>query len=292
MPALSQNQRGLIAVVVAMALFVSNDAAMKMASHYLPVGENIFFRGLFAAGLCLAVILSRGEMHSLRLAASWLVLVRGVLEIVGSFMFQIALLLMPIGDATAIVQMAPLLLLAFAAFALREKVSAGRLIAVATGFAGAVIVAAPTGAVSLGAAMAFGTALVVACRDLLARHIGHSISPLVVTFVTNLIVAASALVIPFGDNWAPPPAPALLLLVAAGVCIGAGYVAMTYAMIWGKVQQLAPLYYSQTIFAVFYSIVLFRDSIALPALTGMAMILAAGLYAARPDRSVRASGLP
>ena len=281
MHSLSQNQRGIWAILVAMALFVSNDAAMKSAGASLPLTETLFFRGLFAAILTFAAIAARRETAQLPQMLHRLVFLRGFLEIIGSFAFQGGLLLMPIGDVTAIVQVVPLLLLGFAAVFLREKISAGRILAVATGFAGAVLVAAPTGAITLGAWLAFLTALIVVGRDLLARHIGQSVSPLVVTLATNLIVPAAALlVLPFDHSWKMPGATSLALLLTAGLCLAGAYVAMIYALIWAQVQTLTPFYYSQTLFAVFYSLLLFGDHPGRQEILGTTMILAAGLYTA------------
>ena len=281
MHSLFQNQRAIFAILAAMALFVSNDAAMKSAGASLPLTETLFFRGFFAAILTFAVITARGELAQIPRMLHKLVFLRGFLEIAGSFAFQGGLLLMPIGDVTAIVQVVPLLLLGFAAVFLREKISTGRILAVAIGFAGAVLVAAPSGAISFGAWLAFLTALVVVARDLLARHIGQSISPLVVTLATNLMVPAAALLImPLDHSWKLPAAATLAMLFAAGLCLAAAYVAMTYALIWAQVQTLTPFYYSQTLFAVFYSLLLFGDRPSLQVIAGTAMILAAGLYTA------------
>ena len=277
----SQNQRGICAIFIAMAMFVSNDAAMKTAGATLPLSQTMFFRSLFAAILVLATIVVRGETAGIPRALHRLVFLRGGLEILGSFAFQGGLLLMPIGDMTAIVQIVPLILLGYAAVVLREKIGIGRILAVGIGFAGAVLVAAPTGSISLGAWLAFVTALVVVCRDLLARHIGTSISPLVVTLATGVIVGGSALLMALFDRpWIMPSAAALAMTMAAGACLAAGYVAMTYALIWAQVQTLTPFYYSQTLFAVFYSLLLFGDRPSLQVIAGTAMILAAGLYTA------------
>lgn len=292
MSSLSQNQRGICAIIVAMVLFVSNDAAMKTAGTTMPLSQTMFFRSLFAALLILAIIVVRRETAQIPHAFHRLVFLRGGLEIIGSFAFQGGLLLMPIGDMTAIVQIVPLILLGYAAVFLHEKIGFGRIVAVATGFAGAVLVAAPTGAISLGAWLAFVTALVVVCRDLLSRHIGRSISPLVVTLATGIIVGGSSLLMLLFDRpWIWPSPAGLAMTAAAGCFLACGYVAMTYAMIWGQVQALAPFYYSQTLFALFYSLVLFGDHPGILVMVGTAMIMAAGLYTAlgaRPRRSVAA----
>ena len=285
MQAFIRNHRGILAILLAMFLFVSNDAAMKQAGHAMPLTQTLFLRGVFAALLTFGVIAARSEIGDIPKMFHSLVAIRSLLEVCGSFMFQGALLLMPIGDATAIVQTVPLLLLGFAAVFLREKIRTGRIIAVVIGFAGALLVAAPSGAISFAAWLAFGTALVVVCRDMLAKHIGFSISPLVVTLAANIVVALTALAsMPFGPHWTVPDAGGFALMLTAGICIAAAYVTMTLGLIWAQVQKLAPFYYSQTLYAVFYSLFLFGDVPGLQVLIGTTLILIAGLYTALPAR--------
>ena len=42
----SENIRGIVGMLVAMAVFVLNDTLMKLAAAHLPTGEAIFLRGV------------------------------------------------------------------------------------------------------------------------------------------------------------------------------------------------------------------------------------------------------
>ena len=49
------NRRGMVAMSLAMALFIANDAFVKHVSASLPSGELIFLRGLMATVLLLVL---------------------------------------------------------------------------------------------------------------------------------------------------------------------------------------------------------------------------------------------
>ena len=288
MPRFSSNQRGMVAIVFAMACFVGNDTAMKLASSALPLSEAIFLRGLFASFFCLVVILARGQIATLRHVGQKLVLARACTEIIGTFTFLAALRLMPISDVTAIEQIVPLLLTGYAALVLRETVAPARLLAIAIGFAGALMIAAPSGQISVGAWLAFGTALAVTARDLLGRRMHNSVSPLAVTLAGMIIVGTAAFAVSWVPGLEPPwiiPSPAIFgLLLASSILLSTAYVAMIMALRLGQVQALAPFYYSQTLFALLAGLFIFGDHLSAQALLGTALVVAAGLFVIAPLR--------
>ena len=288
MPHFSSNQRGMLSIVFAMACFVGNDTAMKLASSALPLSEAIFLRGLFASFFCLVVILARGQISTLRHVGQKLVLVRAGTEIIGTFTFLAALRLMPISDVTAIEQIVPLLLTAYAAFVLREPVAPARMVAVIVGFGGALMIAAPSGQISAGAWLVFGTALAVTARDLLGRRMSNSVSPLAVTLAGTTIVGAAACIAALMPGleapWIIPPPAIFGLLLASSILLSAAYVAMIVALRLGQVQALAPFYYAQTLFALLAGLFIFGDRLSAQALLGTALVVAAGLVVIAPLR--------
>ena len=294
MPGFSSNQRGMVAIVCAMACFVGNDTAMKLTGSALPLSEAIFLRSLFASLFCLAMILARGQVATLRHVGQKLVLVRACTEIIGTFTFLAALRLMPISDVTAIEQIVPLLLTAYAALVLREPVAPARLLAISIGFAGALMIAAPSGQISVGAWLAFGTALAVTARDLLGRRMHTSVSPLAVTLAGMMIVGAAALaagLIPGLETRWVIPSPAIFgLLLGSAILLSIAYVAMITALRLGQVQALAPFYYAQTLFALLAGLFVFGDHLSAQALLGTALVVAAGLFVIAPWRG-KAAGI-
>jgi drug/metabolite transporter (DMT)-like permease len=59
-PNAAANRRGIAAMSLAMASFVTNDSLVKAVSESLPSAQLIFLRGLFATALLLAVAQTTG----------------------------------------------------------------------------------------------------------------------------------------------------------------------------------------------------------------------------------------
>ena len=75
-----------------------------------------------------------------------------------------------------------------------------------------------------------------------------------------------------------PPALALAQCGFAGLLVGLAQLAIAVAMRSGDVRAIAPFYYSQTVFGLIVSYLVFNDTPNALALLGMALIIAAGLY--------------
>src|SRR4051812_45253624 len=101
------NRRGIVAMLLAMAFFITNDSLLKLASATLPPGQIMAVRGLFATAIALSIVAATGRLGSLRKVASPFATLRGCLEAVVAFLFISSLPHLPIAIITAIVQSTP-----------------------------------------------------------------------------------------------------------------------------------------------------------------------------------------
>src|SRR5262245_27115985 len=107
-PALSDNLRGVLAMLAAMGSLIVNDCFVKLAAAELPTGEAIFLRGLFTTLLGVGVIAATIGLGALRLAAAPRMPLRAGAEVMATILYLSALTRMPIAHATAILQFPPL----------------------------------------------------------------------------------------------------------------------------------------------------------------------------------------
>ncbi len=278
------NARGIAAMIASMGLFVLNDAAMKMATAHMPVAEAVMLRGLVAMPLIFATIWARGEQRTLRRVFAPQIMLRGAFDAVNAMMFLTALTMMTLADDVAIQQIVPLLMIAYAALVLREKIGARKLLAIGAGLCGALLIANPGGrGLGLESLLAFGAALAVAGRDLTTRYIDKAIPSLVVTLAATIVLTLGAAGFAVTGPWIAPDAGALLLVAVSAVLITAALVAVNEAFRSGDVQCVAPFYYMQTAFAVIATYAIFGEVPAPLALAGMALVVAAGLLAMLPN---------
>jgi drug/metabolite transporter (DMT)-like permease len=283
----ADNRRGMIAMVTAMACFMTNDTLVKIVAEDLPSGEMIVIRNTFATALVLCWLAASGLVGQIRSILSPLVLARAVLEALVAFLFITALPAMPIADITAIFLLTPLLITAVSGPLFKEHVGWRRWSAVVAGFVGMVLIVKPGGA-GFTAGWATGLALmsVVLCtaRDIVTRFIPSRIPTLVVTLSTCAAVGLfSGAMVPF-QGWQSPTAMHVLLLFAASTVLVVGNFAMIQSFRNVEVSLVSPFRYSVMVWGILSSITVFGVWPDGASWVGIALIVGAGLYTLHRER--------
>ncbi|MBT6274665.1 MAG: DMT family transporter [Chromatiales bacterium] len=204
----------------------------------------------------------------------------------GSCIFA-SVAVMPLAEVTAITYSSPLFVLLFAAFFLREKVSAGRWTVTGTGFVGVLLMTAPgVGAFQPMALIALLGALFMAGELTALRHITLKDSAATALILTNIvglcISGALALTV-----WRTPNLLEYQLLIGIGAVTVTGQAMFVYAAKWGEASLLAPLFYSTLIYAAVFGYVFFDEAPTLRSTVGAAFIVAAGLALGWLERRAR-----
>ena len=284
---LSSNLRGIFFMILAAGTFVTNDSFMKLVLANTPPMQVLVMRGVSAALWCFPLLFILGHKADIHRALNPWVLLRAACEVVAIMSFIIALNHMPIGDVTAIFQIAPLLVLIGVAAIWGEKIGKTRMTLIAIGVTGALLVAQP-GSASASSYAAFGflTAIGSALRDLVGRRVPHEIPGLVVAFTTIIVVmlAAGATNLTF-ETWVAPPPKNIIMMLAAGFFLMCGHTFVFLAFRHGKAAAVAPFYYSFTLWAVLSGLVVFHDIPNWLSVLGTVLILASGLASIALDRN-------
>ena len=249
---------GIAAMLAATALFVVGDCFLKLVMDDLPPFEVLFLRGIAASVACALLVVLRGEWGDIAGAMNPRALLRALAEASSTLCYVVALSRMPIADVIAILQTAPLILILGAAFLLRETIGPLRVVLALLGFAGALLVAQP-GASGLSPAtlLAFGSALLIAARDLVGRGVPKSIPVTVVIFATTLVVMAGGGVMSLAmENGVAPTARHVIYLCLAGVFVTLGHAGLLLAYRLGRTATIAPFFYSFALWAVVAGLVI------------------------------------
>lgn len=270
--------RGALFMVLATGSYVVNDTMMKLATTSLPPYEVLMLRGVAALlwGLPLAVMLGYGRR--LHLMFEPRVLTRNLSETAAILCFVVALANMPIADATALGQVTPLLVLMGASILFGEKTSGPALALIGIGFAGALLVAQPTGAgISFYAVLALGNAVFSAVRDLAGRRVAAEVPGMIVAVSAVVVVLAGAIA---GhlllEDWVRPQAASLRLLAGAGFFLVFGHFFIFMAYRTGRTDAVAPFYYCFTLWAVVSGVFVFGHLPDPLSIAGMALVMASG----------------
>ncbi len=275
----TSNLRGIGFLLAGAGTFVLNDSFMKIALADLPPYQVLVMRGISGIICALVLLGMMGDLKKLAQGFNRFVFLRGILEVGAILTYILALVHAPIGDVTAIFQITPLLVILGMIFIHREAAHALRMVLVAVGFAGALLVAQPGfGTASPYLMFAFVTALFASLRDLAGRRVSSDVPALVATLITIVMVMSGAAVVGFStEQWVRPSTTNVLLLAAAGLFMMLGHMFTFLAYRNASAQAVAPFYYSFMIWAVVAGYLIFGDVPNTYATTGMLLILASGL---------------
>lgn len=281
------NRRGIIAMITAMACFITNDTLVKIVAVDLPAGEIVAIRNSFAVVLVLGWVFATGHGPDLPRIVSPLVLTRGCLEAVVALLFISALAVIPIADITAIFLITPLLLTALSGPILKEHIGWRRWMAVLAGFCGMLLVVKPGGAgfvAGPATAMALASVVFCAARDIITRFIDPRIPTIVVTLSTCLSVGLFGLAMMAFQPYVPPTQKHMVLLLCASLVVVIGNYAMVQAFRGVEVSLVSPFRYSIMVWALISGITVFGQWPDAWSWLGMGVIVAAGLYTLHRER--------
>lgn len=276
------HRQGILLMVGTMALFVVNDALVKFASQSMPSAQLIFVRGLFVIAWVVAVARLSGVALRIEHVMQPRVVARSLVDALAAFAYLLSLFRMPLGNATAIIMTAPLFITLLAVLVLNERVRVDRWLALIVGFGGAMLLVRPTpGSFDAFALMCLSSALLHAIRDLLTRGIPAEVSSLSVTLCTGIAVTALAAIATAATGWQPVGAFELGLLVAASLCLAAGYHMLILATRLAPLSVVAPFRYSGLVIALLLGWAVWGDMPDAVAWVGIVVLALAGLYLLR-----------
>jgi drug/metabolite transporter (DMT)-like permease len=281
-----QNLRGILAMMLAMMLFVANDALIKTVRVEWEAGQILVVRGVFAfTFIALWLSITKGWVPIPR-AGRGKVLARAGLETIIAIAFITALGMMALADITAVLMLAPLLITAISRIFFGEIIGWRRWSAVWVGFFGMLLVVQPGWKLSsLGLALAFASVLGVAWRDLLTRTIPQGFPGGVITLTTTLgTLTGGVLLSLFGMPWRPFTLEIVLILAGAAVLVAVGNHAIIIACRDVELSVVSPFRYSVILWALLFGALLFGDLPNMLAFAGIGLIVASGLYTLHRER--------
>lgn len=287
-------------MVGAMCVIGAIDIYVAVIAQTISVWQFLIMRLLLAAPIVFALsALGFGTLRPRRVAA---VAFRSTLIATGMFCYFGALAFMPIAMALAGLFTSPIFVLLLTAFVLRQRIGPWRIIAVAVGFAGILVVLGPSGG-SLGwvAVLPVLGGILYASGVVATRALCDGESTL--TLLLGIFVAQGALgtivlgaitlidlpvgaggmafltrgwIWPIGEAW-----PYLLMQVFGSV-VGVGLLNRAYQI--GEASHVAIFEYSVMIFGPFFGWVLLGQPVTWLQGAGIALIILAGVIIAMRSR--------
>jgi drug/metabolite transporter (DMT)-like permease len=282
----SPNIRAAGFVFLSTGSFTLNDALTKFASQTMNMGEVMAVRGIFALALLLLLAWRMGVLRFSGALTSKVVALRTAADAAGTATYMLALQQIPLNNVVAIFQTLPLVVTLGSAVFLGEQVGWRRMLAIAFGFCGVMLIIRP----GMEGFNAFGLlvlASVFFCsiRDLATRRIPLGVSTVQVSAVTaaTIMVLGAILAFPLG-GWKPVTGHELLVLFIAAIAVIGGYLSLISAMRIGDISFVAPFRYLALIWSGMFAFLFFAEIPDALTLAGAAMIAASGLYTLNRER--------
>lgn len=270
--------RGALLALVAFGIFATHDVIVKtLGADYSPF-QIVFFSVLLGFPLVTIMLMRDATDGNLRPRHPWWTALRTGASVVTGVSAFYAFSALPLAQTYAILFAAPLLITVLAIPVLGERVGPRRWGAVIVGLAGVLIVLRPGGTdLGLGHAAALVAAVGSATASIIVRKIGHeerSVVLLLYPMMANFVVMA--MLMPF--VYRPMPVEHLggLALMAA-----MGFVAMLLVILAyrnAEAAVVAPMQYSQILWATLYGFVFFGEVVDGATVLGAGVIIGSGLY--------------
>lgn len=277
---MSDNLRSILLMLVSMAAFTFNDAAVKLSFDTIHVSQAIFVRGVMAS-----VILyflwrfyappsyrpSRRDVRDISL--------RTFGEIAATLTYLFALQQMPLANVMAILQSTPIVVTLAAAVFFGERIGLHRICAILVGFIGVMIVIRPgPEGFDIWAFVALISVFFVVFRDLVTRGMNPAIPSSLVAFVTAVLVMVTGLIGTLIEGWQPMVLRDLVILTVACVFIIIAYITAVAAMRQGDVGAVAPFRYTQLLWAALCGWLVFNEWPDPWTWFGSGLIVVSGIY--------------
>jgi drug/metabolite transporter (DMT)-like permease len=277
---IAAHKRGNIAMVLAMGMFVLNDALVKLVSETYPASQIMAVRGLFACMVTFALVIVLGQRSSLGRVFSLRVMCRAMLEGLVAFVFITALAKLPLANITAILLASSLLIIVLAVVLGIDRIGWRRGLAVLVGFAGVLLVVQPQAeGFNIYSLLALLSAILVAGRDLLTRKIAADVPSGIVAFATTAATALVGALLGLTQGWQPLEWHGTGLMVAAAIAVALGNTGIIIAFRDGDIAVVSGLRYSVLLFALLAGFLVWGEWPNGLAIIGSALIVVSGLYA-------------
>ena len=275
---MSGNAKGALLALLAFAIFATHDVVVKIVGGLYTPFQVVFFSVLFSFPLATVMLMRDAKPGTLLPAHPWWMAVRTGAAVISGVCAFYAFSVLPLAQTYAILFAAPLLITVLAIPLLGEIVRMRRWLAVIVGLAGVMVVLRPGQTeLSLGHLAALTAAICSALGSIIVRKIGpdeRSVVMMLYPMMANFILMACAL--PFVYQPMPIEHLGLIGIIAAFSWIANLLVISAYQQ--GEAAIIAPMQYSQIIWATIFGLAFFGETLDRSTIIGAGIIIASGVY--------------
>ena len=282
------NLRGILWSGLAGLLFALLNVFTLIPAQHLNPFVMAFMRYLFGTLFLVPIVLRLGARRTMRTHRLPLHLFRGCIHAGGMFLWFIGLPLTTLASITALGFTGPIFVTIGAALFLGEDVRLRRWIAVAVGFAGAMIIIRPgIGDLGLGAIVILISTPIFSASNLISKALARTESAPTIVVWQNLTISLAAFPVALWF-WQTPQWTDLLWFVAAGLCGTLGHMCQQNGYQLADITLLQPIGFLSLLWNALLGYFLFFQQPDIWTFVGAAVIFASALYISHREAVRRA----
>jgi drug/metabolite transporter (DMT)-like permease len=278
--------RGLALIVGATALFAYSDAVSKILVTEYNVPLVAAIRYLTHLLLMVAIVAPLQGRQMVQTQRTGMVVVRALCLTCGTLMMGLALQRMPLAETTAILYIAPVLVIILSGPLLKEKVGPGAWVAVVLGFVGVMLIVRPgAGLDPWGVVFSLANVAMAVAYNMMSRSLAHTERTMALLFYAALVGSIIfGITLPWTLHGDVPTALEIAMFLSLGVAALLGHYLFTQSYRYAPAALLAPMNYLHLLWAVLVGWVVFQHNPGPIALIGMVLVALAGIASAAMAR--------
>ena len=289
---MNQDLKGILLRIGATLSFTVMVLFIKLLAGDIPTGQIVFYRSAFALIPLVLFLYFTGDFPSgLRTKRPMGHVLRCLLGCCAMFTSFASLKYLPIAHSTVIGYIAPILAVLLARIILKEQVTRARLVGIAGGFSGMLVLVLPDLTAAepdrdylLGVFLGLATAIITAAAVTQIRNLTKTENAGAIAFYFAMTCAIAGLAtLAFG--WASPTENQLLLLIGSGIAGGVAHIMMTLSYKLSPISKLATFEYLSLAFAVMSDLIFFAIIPSSNFYVSTTLIIGAALVVVFGDRS-------
>ncbi|KEO59870.1 DMT family transporter [Thioclava indica] len=274
------NRRGILLMVMVTFIFAMQDGISRHIAETYNVYMALMVRFWFFAGFVL-VIAARspgGLRRASRSALPWAQLFRSVVLIVEVIVMVQGFVYLGLVHSHAVFACYPLLVAGLSGPVLGEKVGWRRVVAIAIGFVGVLIILQPGfGVFSPYALIPLAAATMFALYSLMTRYVGR-VDPASVSFFYTGVVGALIVTVVGIWHWENMTLADWGWMAVLCVTAATGHFLLIKAYEVAEASAIQPFAYLQLVFAATIGVIVFHEPLEMNVVIGAGVVVCAGLF--------------
>ena len=277
---MSANLKSIMLMVIAMGCLTLTDMLIKIVSRTLPIGQVMILYGVGALAVFWGLLRIKGESIQLSPLTNPAVVWRNVGDLIAMNGMFLALVYVPLSTIGAVIQAVPILVTAFAALFLGERVGLKRASAILIGFLGTLLIIQPGAAnFDITATLVLIAAVGMAMRDIATKLVRENFSTLLLSFYSCFLFIFSGIILLSLKGVPSVPDVANSAIIGSMIVAGCmGFFFMTEAVRLGEMSVVIPFRYTRLLFSMAAGILILGEQVNAIMLIGSALTILSGLY--------------